>query len=223
MTITYYPELIQGSDEWMAARCGLITAGSMDLIITPTLKMASNDKERTHLYELLAQRVTGYVEPQYVNDEMLRGLENEIYAREVYSEKYGPTETTGLVINDELGFDIGFSPDWLVGKDGFVEMKSRRQKYQAQAIIEGIVPVEFMLQVQTGLFVTGRKWCDFISWHGGMPMFVCRSYPEEKYQQAIVAGAIAFEERLQAAQKKYETAIVGMPMTERRIEKDIVV
>ncbi len=72
--ITYYPDLIQGSDEWKSARCGLLTASEMKLIITPTtLKIASNDKERAHLYELLAQRITRYVEPSYISDDMLRG------------------------------------------------------------------------------------------------------------------------------------------------------
>ena len=44
--ITYRPDLFQGSAEWHAARCGLLTASEMRLIITPTLKAASNDKDR---------------------------------------------------------------------------------------------------------------------------------------------------------------------------------
>ncbi len=83
MTITYHKDLIQGSDEWVAARRGILTASEMKLILTPTLKMASNDKERAHLYELMAQRITGHVEPHYISDDMLRGQEEEIYAREV--------------------------------------------------------------------------------------------------------------------------------------------
>ena len=54
MTLRIYRDLIQGSDEWLAARCGLLTASEMRLIVTPTLKPASNDKERAHFYELLA-------------------------------------------------------------------------------------------------------------------------------------------------------------------------
>ena len=40
MTITYHPELIQGSDEWHAARCGLLTASEMKLIVTPPPELA---------------------------------------------------------------------------------------------------------------------------------------------------------------------------------------
>lgn len=221
--ITYHPELIQGSDEWLEARRGLITAGSLNLILTPTLKVAANEKERQHLYELLAQRVTGYVEPQYVGYDMLRGLEDEVYARELYSEKYAPVETVGMVTNDVLGFVMSCSPDGLVGDDGLIEIKSRMQKYQAQTIIESEVPKEYMLQIQGELFVTGRKWCDFISYCGGMPMFVKRVLPDDAYQFAIRESVSAFEGRLRAAMAKYEMAAKGLPMTERRVHEEIVV
>lgn len=222
MTITYHPELIQGSDEWIAARRGLITAGSMDLILTPTLKIANNEKERTHLYELLAQRVTGYTEPSYISDDMLRGLDDEVYARALYAEKYAPITETGLVTNDALGFVVGFSPDALVGDDGFIECKSRRQKWQAQTIVEDEVPSEFMLQIQTGLLVTERKWCDFISYCGGMPMFVKRVEPIPEYQAAIKLAATGFEVRLRTAMKVYAEKIKVLYPTERRIQEDII-
>ena len=108
MTITYHPDLIQGSDEWYAARCGLLTASEMKLIITPTLKMASNDKERSHLFELLAQRVTQYVEPSYISDDMLRGQNEEIEAKIAYNDHHAKITDTGFVTNDSFGFTIGF-------------------------------------------------------------------------------------------------------------------
>ena len=107
MTITYHPELYQGSDEWRAVRCGLLTASEMKFIITPTLKMASNDKERSHLYELLAQRITGYVEPHYIGDDMLRGLEEEIEAKAAYDKHYEKLTDIGFVTNDGFDFTIG--------------------------------------------------------------------------------------------------------------------
>lgn len=222
MAITYHPELIQGSDEWIEARRGIITASTLDLILTPTLKVASNDKERQHLYELLAQRVTGYVEPQYISDDMLRGLEDEVYAKELYSEKYHQIEDVGMVTNDDLGFVISCSPDGLVGSTGMVEVKSRRQKYQAQTILNGEVPKEYMLQIQGQMLVTGRAWCDFISYCGGMPMFVKRVFPDRDYFDAIISAATAFNERLLAAEQQYHKAIVGLHPTERRVYEDII-
>lgn len=224
MTIKYYPEMIQGSEEWFAVRCGMITAGSMKLILTPkTLKVASNDKERGHLYELLAQRVTGYVEPSYISDDMLRGMGDEILARALYSEKYAPVQEVGLVTNDQWGFTMGYSPDGMVGDDGMIECKSRAQKYQAQTFVEGEVPEEYLLQIHTGLLVTGRKWCDFISYCGGMPMFVKRVTPNPDLHKIIVDAARGFEARLIAARARYDAAIVGFEPTERTVEEEITV
>lgn len=222
--ITYHPELIQGSDEWHAIRCGLITASAVEAILTPTLKIASNEKECIHLYELLAQRITKYVEPQYVSDAMLRGLGDEIYARALYSEKYAPVTETGFVTNDEFGFVIGYSPDGLVGDDGLIEIKSRMQKYQAQTIVLNQVPAEYMLQMQTGLLVTRRAWCDFVSWCGGMPMFVKRVYPDEKYFAAIIEATTGLEQRLAQAERDYKRNVFagGYHPTERTVEEDII-
>ncbi len=222
MTIIYHNDFEQGSGEWAARRCGMLTASEMELIITPTLKIANNDKQRSHLYELLAQRNSGYVEPQYVSDAMLRGENEEIAARELYSEKYAPVQICAFVTNDRFGFNIGYSPDGLVGDDGLIEIKSRRQKFQAQTIIEGILPPEFSLQIQTGLLVTERKYCDFISYSNGMPMFVLRVEPDLKVQEAIVDAAAAFEERLAENLAAYRVLAGKFYPTERKDYEEII-
>lgn len=221
MTITYHEELVQGSEEWLAARCGLLTASEMHLIVTPTLKAASNDKERTHLYELLAQRITGYVEPRYISDDMLRGMDEELLAIDLYSKKYSKVHRVGFITNDEWGFTIGYSPDAIVGQDGLVECKSRRQKYQIQTIVDGVVPPEYMIQIQTGLMVSGREWLDFISYSGGLPMFVMRCFPIPEYYEAILNAATLFEERLAEKLETYQQASKDLTPTERKIIQEI--
>jgi len=165
--INYYEDIIQGDEQWLQVRCGVLTASEMKNILTPTLKIANNDKTRQHVYELLAQRITNYVEPHYFNDDMLRGQYDEIKARDIYAEKYAPVKEMGFITNTKLGFTLGFSPDGLVGNDGFIEIKSRRQKYQIETILADAVPEEYMLQIQTGLLVSEREWCDFISYSAG--------------------------------------------------------
>jgi hypothetical protein len=228
MTITYHRDLIQGSDEWIAARCGLLTASEIKLIVTPTFKIASNDKERAHLYELLAQRITKYVEPSYIGADMLRGYDDEIEARRIYHEKIAPVEEMGFITNDKWGFTLGFSPDGLVGDDGFLEGKSRRQKYQIETMVECVleekVPADYLLQEQTGHLVSERGWCDFISYSGGLPMVVIRVYPDEVVQEAIINAAGAFERRLRDKMDKYAEVLASkarMFPTERRIEKEM--
>lgn len=227
MTITHH-DFDQGSPEWHAARCGILTASEMKHIITPTLKIASNDKERAHLYELLGQRITGHVEPAYISDDMVRGQYDEGTARDLYANAYAAVEQVGFITNDKWGFTIGYSPDGLVGANGSIEVKSRRQKLQVQSIIEDVsaygIPSEYMIQVQTGLLVTERKWCDFISYSGGLPMTTVCVPPDREMQEAIVAAAAAFEKRIQEKRRIYDATLArtrrAIP-TERTIEQEM--
>ena len=225
MPLTYHRDLHQGSEEWHAARCGLLTASEMRLILTPTLRIASNDKERAHLYELLAQRITGYVEPTYIGDDMIRGHEDEIEARIIYAEKYAPVTECGFVTNDKWGFTLGCSPDGLVDDDGMIECKSRRQKYQVETIINGTMPDDYALQVQTALLVTERRWCDFISYCGGLPMVTIRVFPDPQVQAAILGAAALFEEKIAQRLEEYRERMDGklrLVPTERRVEQEMV-
>lgn len=225
MSAVYHPEVVQGSDEWLAMRCGLITASEMKLILTPTLKVANNEKTRAHAYELAFQRLTQYVEPQYVSDAMLRGQEDEIYARAAYAEHYAPVTECGFITRDFGGFTIGYSPDGLVGDDGLIECKSRDGKYQVQTIATNAVPEEYVLQLQTGLLVTGREWIDFISYCGGLPVFVKRVTPDAKVQDAILAAAEAFNATIAGVMRDYGHTLRNMPKiipTERRAIEEII-
>lgn len=230
MTVIYHRDLIQGSDEWLQARCGLLTASEFKLILTPTLKIASNAKERAHLWELAAQRISKFVEPTYIGDEMLRGMDDEILARELYAKHHAPVEEVGFVTNDKWGFTLGCSPDGLVGTDGGIECKSRRQKFQIQTIVEnyvdGGIPEDFVLQVQGEMLVCERKWWDFVSYSGGLPMAVIRVHPDPEIQNAIIDAASKFEARINEVVNDYRAALASEPRlipTERRIEQEMFV
>ncbi len=229
MTIIEHPEVIQGSEQWMALRCGMLTSSEMENIITPsTLKLMTKKKdgeEIDHLWELFGQRITKYVEPQYIGDHMLRGQQDELDAKLVYNKEYAPLRDIGFITNDKWGFTLGYSPDGLVGDDGIIEVKSRLQKFQAETILSGKMPDYYRIQVQTELLVSERKWCDFISYCGGMPMITIRVEPDKAVQDAIVEAATAFHEKLEKKVKEYAASLVRpgirlMP-TERRIEQEI--
>jgi predicted phage-related endonuclease len=226
--ITLFPDLLQGSDEWLEARRGILTASEMTMILTPTLKLANNEKTRAHAWELAAQRITGHVEPRYIGDDMLRGHEDEVYARMAYDKHVAPTQTMGFMVNRKFGFAIGFSPDWLVGDDGLGEAKSRAQKYQVQTIAECVpdqtIPEEFVLQVQTGLLVSERKWLDFCSYSNGMHMPVIRAYPDAEIQARIIEAATAFERQVQDRIADYHRALASgarLIPTERRVVQEM--
>lgn len=219
----------QGSEAWHALRCGLITASEMKLLLTPTLKIADNDKTRAHLYELLAQRITKYTEPQYISDDMLRGQEDELYARQYYSDNIAPVEEVGFVTNDRWGYTLGYSPDGrVIGTNGGIEIKSRRQKFQVQTVIENFtnstIPADYLMQHQTGLMVAEWDWIDFVSYSGGMPLTVIRVWPDEVIRKAIEEACAAAEAKISQMMATYESAIASMSpliQTERRIEMEI--
>ena len=214
MTTTYHTDLEQGTIEWLKLREGLITASEMNLLLTPTLKQANNAQTRAHLYDLMSQRITGRSEVAWAGWDMERGKMEEVEARAHYSNHYEPVEECGFITCDDLGYTIGFSPDGLVGDDGFIECKSRMPKLQVKTIMEHVVgdadcpiPVEYMLQVQTGLLVTGRKWCDFISYSNGLNMWVHRVFPDETYQQAIKDATAATENKIAEMMAEYDLAV----------------
>lgn len=229
MTITYHRDLTQGSDEWLAARCGLITASEVKLLLTPTFKPADNDKTRAHIWELAAQRITRYVEPAYISDDMLRGQEEEYYARRLYAEQFAPVDEVGFITNDRWGFTLGYSPDGLVGADGLIECKSRRQKYQIQTIVEWwrdqTAPADYLLQCQTGMLVAERKWIDLVSYSGGLPMIPMRIHADAAIQDAILESAASAEAKIAAAMLDFSEAVASMklPPTERRVEQEMAI
>lgn len=216
MTIKIYKELEQGTDEWFIARCGLLTASEIKNIITPKLKIADNKDTRTHLYEILAQRITNYIEPMYISDDMLRGHVDEILARDLYREHKHEVQEVGFITNNKWGFKMGYSPDGLVGDDGLIEIKSRRQKYQIQTIIDNTLPDEYLIQCQAALLISERKWLDFISYSGGLHMPIIRVYPDAEIQEAIEQAACGFEARLEELLAIYNDNIKDMILTERQ-------
>lgn len=214
----------------MAQRCGLITGSEVKLLLSPkTLKPLNNDRTRAHIWELAAQRITRFVEPTYLGDEMLRGRDDEITARDLYSKHYAPAVQCGFVTNDEWGFTLGCSPDGLVGEDGGIECKSRRQRFQIQAFVEhhrtGKIPEDFVLQVQTEILVTRRSWWDFITFSGGLPMRPITVEPDIEVQEAIIEVAREAEKQIAEIVADWESALAtgGAIPTERRVEQEMYV
>jgi hypothetical protein len=222
VTLIEQPDLIQGSEEWLEQRRGIVTASVVGRLLTPTVRVASNDYSRALTAQLVAERITGWTDPVYVSDDMLRGHEDEPRARDLYSEHFAPVVESGFMVRDEGTWKLGYSPDGLVGDDGLIEVKSRRPKKHLTTILSGEVPAENMAQLQAGLLVSGREWIDYISYCGGMPMWVKRVEPDPKWFDAIEAAVIAFEEAAAEMVTAYETATAGMPTTERVVEMEMI-
>jgi len=216
MTLHIYEELEQGSPEWLAARCGIVTASIVNELVTAkTLKVAANDTSRGRTTLLVGERITGRTELVYPSRDMERGTYEEPFAREAYSEHYAPATEIGFMVRDDWGFKIGYSPDGLVGDDGLIEIKSRAPKKHIATILADEVPAENMAQLQTGLLVSGREWIDYVSFCGGMPLFVKRVYPDIAWQTAIGEAVRALEATAAEMIAAYNLAVKDMPPTER--------
>lgn len=262
LSLQVFNDIEQGSDEWFAARCGIVTASVVGQLVSSrqpsaievdcpecgasaadpctgkrspgplkTLHSAraavargmerviaadlNNDTARGLIAHLAAERITGYVEPTPTSRDMERGNLDEPYAREVYSERYAPVTELGFMVGEFDGCRIGYSPDGLVGDDGLIEIKSRKQKIQLKAFLNDEVPLENMAQIQTGLLVSGREWLDYVSYNGGMPPYVKRVYPDRKWHDAIIAAVETAEEAITEMIDTYLKRTAGNPPTER--------
>ena len=216
MSLTVYERMEQGTDEWLEARRGIVTASVVgQLITTKTVKPASNETSRSLTAHLVAERITGYVEPTYMSADMERGNLSEPYARDIYAEHYAPVKEVGFMVRDDWGFKIGYSPDGLVNDDGLIEIKAPRQKTHLATILADEVPPQYMAQIQCGLLVSGREWIDFISYCGGMPLYAKTVEPDPKWQEAIRDAVEQFEENAALMLNGYATATKDAPQTER--------
>lgn len=216
MGLIEYPDLEQGSEEWLKARCGMVTASVVGQLITPsTRKVASNDTSRGLLASLVAERITGEVEPTYTSDDMMRGILHEPIARDLYSQHWAPVTEMGFMVRKESGWRLGYSPDGLVGDDGLIEIKCPRAKAHVQTILADEVPPQYVAQCQAGLFVTGRAWLDFVSFRAGLPLYRKRVLPDERWHDAIAAAVAAFERAAEAMTDDYLRKVEGLPATER--------
>lgn len=210
MGVTIFRDIVQGSEEWHTVRRGILTASKIDKLVTPTLKLADNEGSRGLLYEIMAERLTGFTEDTFVSYDMMKGHESEIYARQVYSETYAPVEQVGFVTNDKWGFVIGASPDGLVhGKPKGIEVKSHKAKIHLKNIFEADIPREDLIQVQTLMLVLEYPEWDYISYCGGLPMKTMTIAADPSIQDVIVKGAENFEKALEIKMRQYEEMIAG--------------
>jgi putative phage-type endonuclease len=157
----------QRSEEWFAERLKRAT-GSRFGDIMATTKSGYSTSRKNYAAELVAYRLTGWREESYTNRYMQWGIDNEPVARLQYELQTGNTvEETGLWVHDEIM--AGASPDGFVGEDGCIEIKCPNTATHLDTLLKQRVPYQYLYQVQGQMWITGRKWCDFISFDPRLP------------------------------------------------------
>lgn len=158
----------QGSEAWLLARAGKVTASRVADLMART-KTGYGASRANYLAELVAERLTGQPAARFLNDAMRWGTDQEPNARAAYAFAYGvEIEETGLVMHPCIA-DFGASPDGLVGTEGLIEIKCPNTATHIDTLLSKAVPQKYVLQMQTQMACTGRGWCDFISYDPRMP------------------------------------------------------
>lgn len=170
----------QRSAEWFAARLGVPSASQFGKVVTPTGKRST--QVDGYLNKLVAEILTGKSDQQEPNEAMTRGTELEPEARAYYELIGGPVVETGFVIHDD-GF--GCSPDGLVGDTGLLEIKCPLAHTHVEYLRENALPGLYVPQVQGQLLVTGREWCDFLSYHPDMKPLLIRVERDEQFIKVL--------------------------------------
>jgi hypothetical protein len=172
----------QGSPEWLAARLGIPSASMFAKIVTTKgIWSASAD---AYINQLVAERLTGEREEVFQSHHMLRGTELEPDARDLYS-LISDAEVTevGFCLHDTLS--AGCSPDGLIGDDGGLEIKCPAPSTHVEYLRGEVLPSKYKQQVMGCLWITGREWWDFVSYHPTMKPLIVRVERDEEYIAAL--------------------------------------
>jgi putative phage-type endonuclease len=158
----------QGSEEWLLARVGKVTASRVHDIVATTKSGGYTTGRKNYLAELVCERLTGVPAPQYVSPAMAYGTKTEPEAHFAYALKTGAEiEEVGFIPHPTI-IMAGASPDGLVGKDGLVEIKCPNTATHIEMLLHGKVDAYYD-QMQFQMACTGRRWCDFVSYDNRMP------------------------------------------------------
>jgi len=148
------------------------------------VKGESSTTRENYKVQLATEAITGKpVLENWSSKWMDEGKRREQESRDYYSFTFRlPVETVGLIyLNSKKR--VGASVDGLVGDDGVLELKNPKLLTHVGYLLDGVLPSTYVAQVQTHLWVTGRAWCDFASYHPDSHrlMFRIRVERDEKY------------------------------------------
>lgn len=188
----------QGTADWHAARLGKITASRFADVMSNGRGGGLSKTAESYLLELVSETYTRVPASQVDTLALRHGREYEAAARLEYEES-----TSQIVV--ETGFIqhprhelVGGSPDGLVGSDGIIEIKCPlTPQRHAAVLLSGEMPDEHKYQVQGLLWITGRRWCDFCSYHPDWPsnlrLVVVRVERDEALIENIQSRVLEFE------------------------------
>jgi putative phage-type endonuclease len=194
-------EIIQGSAEWHAIRCGRVTASRVADVVAKT-RSGWGASRANYAAELIAERLTGEPAERFTNAAMQWGTDHEPDARAAY-EFFRDAAVAEIGFVDHPSIEMtGASPDGLVGDDGLVEIKCPNTATHLDTLLSQTVPAKYVTQMLWQMACTGRKWCDFVSFDPRLPesmsMFVKRVERDDKRIAELETEVAAFLQEISA-------------------------
>jgi hypothetical protein len=183
-------DIEQGSDEWLQARAGVVTASRLKDVMAKSPGGKAPGKTRTtYMQQLAGEIITGQPMETFKNAHMERGHEQEGEARDMYSflRDVEPVEV-GFIRDGR----IGCSPDSLIGDDGALEIKTQLPHLMVDTITRDRFLPEHVKQCQGVLMVTGRAWIDLVVYSPGFPLFIKRAERDEDLIEEMREGVETF-------------------------------
>ncbi len=197
-----YREFEQGSDEWYIARAAMPTASQFATVQASGKGGGVSLTRKKYLLTLAGERLTGEREESWSNVHMERGKLMEAEARELYEfQRDCVIDRVSFIKHDTD--NTGCSPDGLIGEDGLIEIKTALPHIQLERLMDNRLPPEHRAQVQGSLWITGRKWVDFVSYWPKLPMLVVRVERDEEYIASLAEAVAAFNVELDALVKRF--------------------
>jgi exodeoxyribonuclease (lambda-induced) len=127
-----------------------------------------------------------------------RGHKMEELARMHYeARKEALVTEAGICLTDDELF--GYSSDGLVDEDGLIEVKAPIDSAKIMEMWLTEDMSEYMHQMQGGMWITGRKWCDFLMYVPdlapcGKDLFVKRVLRDDAFIDDMVARLAKFDD-----------------------------
>lgn len=198
----------QGTDEWLAERRGKVTGSEVKNVIAwkypkPTKKNPEPEPEEkaeriTYRMNMVSEMLIGELgkKEMFITDAMKWGTANEGIARMAYQlQNKVKVVQRGLINHPTI--KAAHSPDGLVGDDGMIEIKCLEPWNHLYKIVkQNEMPDVYMPQVQMGMWLWDRQWCDFIGYDSrqapGLDMFSVRIERDQDYINMLEAECIQF-------------------------------
>lgn len=207
----YHFDIKQNTPEWDKIRRGRVGGSSCQTLTTlPTRDEAKaglviSKGARSLAQSIAADHLHYYDENDhhFMSDAMLAGHEYEPYAADAYALWTFQTVTECGYIS--LGDYLGYSPDRLVGDDGLLEIKCPGGKEFVRVAETGSIKKEYIDQMQFGLFVSGRQWCDHVTYNQFDESFIIHRF--ERDQDAMNRFEIATAALIEAVKTIIEVTL----------------